>query len=91
MYFDLLKNPTLLGQVELILEEMRANMIQSAKSKNLDWVKSEKSINGVVMANFSVYGSQIINEVMNRLGLGKEQASALVGQAMGNLYDKYNK
>ncbi len=84
-------NENLLRQVELILEEMRANMIQSAKSKNLDWVKSEKSINGVVMANFSVYGSHIVNEVMNRLGLSSEQANSLVGQAKGNLYDKYNK
>ena len=84
-------NENLLRQVELILEEMRANMIQSAKSKNLDWVKSEKSINGVVEANFYVYGSHIAKEVMNRLGLSSEQANAQVGQAKGNLYDKYNK
>ena len=84
-------NENLLRQVELILEEMRANMIQSAKSKNLDWVKSEKTINGVVDANFFVYGSHIVNEVMNRLGLSSEQAKSLVGKAKGNLYDKYNK
>ena len=84
-------NENLERQVELILEEMRVNMIQSAKSKNLDWVKSEKSINGVVMANFSIYGSHIINEIMNRLGLSREQADTLFGKAKGNLYDKYNK
>jgi hypothetical protein len=84
-------NENLLRQVELILEEMRANMIQSAKSKNLDWVKSEKSINGVVDANFYVYGPHIVKEVMNRLGLSESQAKVLVGHAKGNLYDKYKK
>ena len=83
-------NENVLRKVELILEEMRTSMIQSAKSKNLDWVKSEKSINGVVMANFSIYGSHIVNEVMNRLGLSSEQTNALVEQAKRNLYDKYN-
>lgn len=84
-------NKNLIGQVELILEEKRTSMIQSAKSKNLEWVKSEKSINGMTMAYFSVYGSQIAKEVMDRLGLSSEHANSLVGLAKGNLYDKYNK
>lgn len=84
-------NENLERQVELILEEMRANMIQSAKNKNLDWVKSEKSINGIVDSNFYIYGSQIVIEIMNRLGLSKELANSLFGIAKAKIYNKYNK
>ncbi|NYI50673.1 hypothetical protein [Macellibacteroides fermentans] len=83
-------NDSLIKEVELILEEMRVNMIQSAKSKNLEWVKSEKNINGVVMANFSIYGIHIIAEITKRLGLSQDEAEILFEKAKANLYDKYN-
>lgn len=84
-------NDYLLKQVESMLEEMRANMIQSAKEKGLDWVKSEKKIAGVVESNFFVHGNYVVAEIMNKLGIGKEQANQLFGQAKANIYDKYSK
>lgn len=84
-------NDNLLKQVELLLEEMRANMIQSAKNKGLDWVKSEKAINAIVDSNFFVNGNYVVTKIMNQLGISQELASQLFGQAKSNIYDKYSK
>lgn len=78
-------------QIYLMLEEIRANMIQEAKDKKLAWANSEKSISGIFDSHLYLYGNQFISEIINRFGLNQEQAIILFGKAKADIYDKYSK
>ena len=84
-------NENIERQVMQILEEMRTNMIQSGKAKNLAWVNSESSITAIFESHLYLYGSQLITEIVNRLGINRELAESLFGKAKAAIYDKYSK
>ncbi len=84
-------NEYLERQVMQILEEMRTNMIQAGKAKNLDWVSSEKSITGIFESHLYLYASHFITEIANNLGINRELAESLFGKAKAAIYDKYSK
>ena len=83
-------NENIERQVMQILEEMRTNIIQSGKAKNLAWVNSESSITAIFESHLYLYGSQFITEIVNRLGINRELAESLFGKAKAAIYDKYS-